>query len=233
MASAVRGGVPGPGRGGTAAAEIPPEPDLEVVREAAAGCRACPLWVDATRTVFGEGDPRARWMLVGEIPGDEEDRDGHPFVGPAGRLLDRCLEEVGLDRSTAWVTNAVKHFKFKYRVGSKKRIHDRPRQLEIAACRPWLAREIELVSPEVLVCLGATAVRSVLGPGLTLAASRGRPLPSELAPWVLVTVHPSSVLRARAVPGADAEEERRRFVEDLSRIPELLSQGAPARAVIG
>jgi uracil-DNA glycosylase len=205
----------------TAADWIPERGDLDAVRQAAAGCRACPLWSGTNGTVFGEGPADARWMLVGEIPGDQEDRQLRPFVGPAGRFLDRCLEEVGLDRSSGWLTNAVKHFK--YRMSGKRRLHDRPRNLEIVACRPWVLREIALVRPRVLVALGATAARSLLGPGFRVTRQRGELVASDLAPFVFATIHPSALLRARAIPGRDSDAERARFVADLARIPEILS----------
>ena len=162
----------------------------------------------------GDGPARATVMFVGEQPGDREDRDGVPFTGPAGRLFDRALEEAGIDRSAAYVTNAVKHFRFRQR--GKRRIHQRPDASHIAACRPWLDAELAVVRPEALVCLGAIAAQSLLGRGVRVTQDRGRPLASELAPWVMVTVHPSSVLRARG------DEERRtayrEFVEDLAAV---------------
>jgi DNA polymerase len=163
-------------------------------------------------------------MLVGEVPGDQEDRQGHPFVGPAGRLLDRCLEEAGLDRKQAWVSNVVKHFK--YTLQGKRRIHDRPRNLEIVACKPWVLREIELVRPRVLVCLGATAAKALIHADFSVTASRGKPVPSPLAPVVLATVHPSSLLRAMG-EGADLHAERERFVADLSQIARYLVEDPP------
>lgn len=202
----------------TAERWIPETADLAAIRDAARDCRACPLYRDATQTVFGEGPEEARWMLVGETPGDREDREGRPFVGPAGRLLDECLQEVGLDRNEAWVTNAVKHFK--YKVSGKRRLHDRPRTTEIVACRPWLVREIALVRPTVLVCLGATAAQTLLGKAFRVSVDRGRLVPSPFAPHVFATVHPSSLLRGRREPGWLIE--RARFVADLQRIVELL-----------
>jgi DNA polymerase len=185
---------------------------LEVVRREAAGCRACPLYKDATQTVFGEGRGDAELMLVGEAPGDQEDRQGHVFVGPAGRVLDRALAAAGLDRSDVYATNAVKHFKYKLR--GKRRIHQRPSAGEVAACRHWLEAEVELVGPALIVALGASAAHSLLGRVTPIAANRGRPLPSPLfEPPVLVTAHPSSVLRQR-----DSESRERALetlVEDL------------------
>jgi DNA polymerase len=198
-----------------AAALIPAGADWQGLREAAAACRACDLWKSGTQTVFGESAagpaPRGGLMLVGEQPGNEEDLAGHPFVGPAGRLLDHALEEAGIDRSQAYVTNVVKHFKWEPR--GKRRIHAKPNAVEIAACRPWLDAELELVRPAVLVCLGATAAQALLGRAFRVTASRGRFVESPLAPRVMATVHPSSILRA------PDEETRRietaRFVEDL------------------
>jgi DNA polymerase len=169
---------------------------LEQVRREAGGCRACPLWKDATQTVFGEGPVDAALMLVGEQPGDREDLAGHPFVGPAGRVLDEALERAGIERAGVFATNAVKHFKFRAR--GKRRIHQRPAAGELTACRPWLAIEVETVSPEVIVALGATAAHSLLGRATGVRENRGRILESPLfdSP-VLVTAHPSSVLRER------------------------------------
>jgi uracil-DNA glycosylase family protein len=166
---------------------------LKAAREAAAGCRACPLWAPATQTVFGEGPARARMLLVGEQPGDQEDLAGRPFVGPAGRLLDRLLAEAGIDRAEVYLTNAVKHFK--HTVRGKRRIHQRPVAGEIEACHPWIDAELRLVKPRVVVLMGAVAVRSMLGPGKTLRDARQQPFDVAGAP-VVVTIHPSAVLRA-------------------------------------
>jgi DNA polymerase len=165
------------------------------VRREASDCRACPLWRDATQTVFGEGPARAALMLVGEQPGDREDRAGHPFVGPAGAVLDDALQRAGIERSDVYTTNAVKHFK--YRARGKRRIHQRPSAAEQAACRPWLERELELVQPSVVVALGATAAHALIGRATPIGRSRGRPLQGALFSPVLVTAHPSSVLRER------------------------------------
>jgi DNA polymerase len=193
---------------------IPPRPSLKTVRAAAEGCRACDLYKRGTQTVFGEGPRRATVMLVGEQPGDAEDVAGHPFVGPAGRLLDRALEEAGSDRTQVYVTNVVKHFKWEPR--GKRRIHAKPNSAEIAACRPWLDTEIALVKPRVLVCLGATAAQALLGRAFKVTQQRGRFVPSELAPRVLATVHPSAILRA---PDDDARhQEFNRFVADLRTV---------------
>ena len=166
---------------------------LETLREAAADCRACPLWKVGTQTVFGEGPRAADLMLVGEQPGDREDREGRPFVGPAGRLLDQALEEAGIDRTRVYVTNAVKHFKWTAR--GKRRIHAKPNWSEVAACRPWLDSELEVVRPDVLVCLGATAAQALLGRTFRVTKQRGEPVESDLAPHVLATIHPSAILR--------------------------------------
>lgn len=200
----------------TAAPLIPEAPTLARLRATAAGCTACPLHRDATQTVFGEGRATARWMMVGEIPGDHEDLEGHPFVGPAGRLLARCMEEAGLKREDGYLTNAVKHFK--YRQSGKRRLHERPRWSEVVACRPWLMAEIEVVQPEILICLGATATRSLLGTAPRVTAIRGQLFPSPLAAFVTATVHPSSLLRARD----DREAARQAFVDDLRLVARLL-----------
>jgi DNA polymerase len=184
---------------------------LTRVRDDAKNCRACDLYKHATQTVFGEGPAKATVMLIGEQPGDAEDLSGHPFVGPAGQLLDRALADAGIDRRAVYLTNAVKHFKFEPR--GKRRIHKKPRASEIAACRPWLDAEIALVKPRVIVCLGATAAQALLGKSFKVTAHRGVFVPSPLAPRVLATVHPSSILRA---PDEEARRtEMRRFVSDL------------------
>jgi DNA polymerase len=203
----------------SAAPFVPAPPwTLDSLREAAAGCTGCDLHRRATRTVFGEGGPRARAVLVGEQPGHEEDLSGRPFVGPAGRLLDAALEEAGIDRAQVYVTNVVKHFKWEPR--GKRRIHARPSVAEIAACRPWLDAELALVQPRVVVCLGATAAQALLGREFRVTQDRGRPVPSPLAPHVVATVHPSSILRA---PDDEARRaERARFVDDLRVVAGLL-----------
>jgi uracil-DNA glycosylase len=173
---------------------IPARPDLDGLRKAAAGCTACGLYRDATQTVFGEGSPDAEVMLVGEQPGDGEDLAGRPFVGPAGRLLDRALEEAGIDRRLAYVTNVVKHFKFERR--GKVRLHKKPNAEEVHACFPWLEAELRVVQPRVLVLLGATAAQALLGSSFRVSRQRGEFVDSDLAPRVLATVHPSSILRA-------------------------------------
>jgi DNA polymerase len=196
---------------------------LAALREVAAGCQACPLWQRATQTVFGEGAEGARAMFVGEQPGDEEDRQGRPFVGPAGRLLARALDEAGIDRRAAYVTNAVKHFKW---TGTgergKRRIHDKPNSLEVSACHPWLLAEIDLVKPIVVVCLGATAAQSLLGRSFKVTKHRGEIIAAPYARHVTATVHPSSILRAR--DEETRHQEMRRFVDDLKVVAALLGE---------
>lgn len=193
---------------------IPNRPTLTAVRDAAKDCRACDLYKRGTQTVFGEGPRKAEVMMVGEQPGDAEDLAGHPFVGPAGRLLDRALDEAGIDRKIVYVTNVVKHFKWEPR--GKRRIHAKPNGAEIAACRPWLETEIALVKPRVLVCLGATAAQALLGSSFKVTRQRGTFVPSPLAPRVTATVHPSSILRA---PDEESRRaEMKRFVDDLKRV---------------
>jgi DNA polymerase len=197
---------------------LPEQRGLDALRAAAECCRGCPLFADATQTVFGDGNAGAPIMLVGEQPGDQEDLAGEPFVGPAGRLLDRALEDAGIDPGLAYVTNAVKHFKFTRKAG-KRRIHQKPGRTEVVACRPWLIAEIEAVRPQVIVCLGATAAQSLLGADFRVSAQRGREvrLPTSLVdvdpePTVVATVHPSAVLRDRS----DRHDEAYRlFVDDL------------------
>jgi uracil-DNA glycosylase len=201
---------------------------LETLRGKAARCTACPLYRHATQTVFGEGDARARIVLVGEQPGHEEDLAGRPFVGPAGRLLDRALAGAGLDRSRLYVTNAVKHFKWKKdRSGGKRRIHERPAQSEVEACRPWLEQELWLVRPEVIVCLGVTAARSVLQRRVTISASRGEPLTSPEGYRTFVTIHPSAILRVPDQKNREAEEHR--LVDDLRRAARIAHHAGRAR----
>jgi uracil-DNA glycosylase family protein len=197
---------------------VPDTGSLKALREAARGCRGCPLYGPATQTVFGEGPRRAALMLVGEMPGDREDRAGHVFVGPAGRELDAALERAGIARSDAYVTNVVKHFKFRER--GKRRIHDTPKKSEVDACFPWLREELRLVKPEVLVILGATAGKALLGSSFRLTRSRGEPLESDLAPCVLATIHPAAVLRA---PDGEARQaEREAFTRDLQAVAAAL-----------
>lgn len=199
---------------------IPTKPSLESLREAIQDCRACDLWEKGTQAVFGEGSPRARVILVGEQPGDKEDLAGRPFVGPAGALLDEALIEAGIDRKQTYVTNAVKHFKWEPR--GKRRIHKKPNSIEVAACRPWLDAEIDLVNPEVVVCLGATAAQALLGRSFRVTQQRGQLLPFRGVSQALATVHPSSILRA------PDEEARRRemqlFIKDLQVVGKILSR---------
>ena len=204
---------------GSAAAFLPDRLGLSSLRTAAAGCTVCPLHLLGTQTVFGEGLKRARIVLVGEQPGDREDLEGRPFVGPAGRLLDEALSEAGIDRDAVYVTNAVKHFKWQPR--GKRRIHQKPNASEIAACRPWLDAELAVVQPDVLVCLGATAAQALLGRSFRVTRERGRLVDSPLAPATLATVHPSSILRA-----PDDETRRRErglFVDDLRLAARVLA----------
>jgi DNA polymerase len=208
---------------GTAADLIPPRASLAKLRSIAAGCTACPLYIHATQTVFGEGPATARLMLVGETAGDQEDVQGRPFVGPAGKLLDRCLTEAGLDRKAAYVSNVVKHFKFTPR--GKRRIHGKPNAAEIRACIPWLMAEIDRVKPEMIVCLGATAAKALLGASFRVTQQRGIAIPSPLAPIVMATVHPSSLLRA---DDADRDNEIAHFTADLKTAAKLLKRAHAA-----
>jgi uracil-DNA glycosylase family protein len=198
----------------TAAPLLPERPTIPKLQRAAAGCRACHLWKRGTQTVFGEGSSRSRVLFVGEQPGDREDLEGRPFVGPAGRLLDASLEKAGIDRGSVYVTNVVKHFKWEPR--GKRRIHQKPNAVEIAACRPWLEGEIAVVKPHVLVCLGATAAQALLGRSFKVSRERGRFVESPLAPRVIATVHPSSLLRAP--DEATRRAETARFVADLKKV---------------
>jgi DNA polymerase len=198
---------------------IPGRPTLTTVREAAKDCRACDLWRRGTQTVFGEGARKAELMFVGEQPGDQEDLAGHPFVGPAGKLLDKALAAAGIDRSKVYVTNVVKHFKWEPR--GKRRIHKKPNAGEISACRPWLDTEIQLVKPRAIVCLGATAAQALLGRQFKVTAHRGTFIQSTLAPVVMATVHPSSLLRA---PDDETRrQETGKFIDDLRKIARALS----------
>lgn len=203
-------------------APVPDTASLRALRAAAAGCTACPIYKNATQTVFGEGPSRAKIMLVGEQPGDVEDRKGHPFVGPAGSLLDRALADAGIARDRAYVTNALKHFKWEPR--GKKRLHAKPSAREIAACRPWLEAELRAVRPRVLVLLGRTAAQALLGPQVRVLRDRGRSAPSPYCERTLVTVHPSSLLRAP--DEATRHREYARFVKDLRVAARLLRGGS-------
>ena len=204
----------------SAAAYLPERPTLPRLREAAAGCRACPLWQTGTQTVFGEGRAPAEVMLVGEQPGDQEDKQGRPFVGPAGRVLDEVLELAGVERGGVYLTNAVKHFKWEAR--GKRRIHAKPTWSEQMACKPWLEAELDVVRPRVLVCLGATAAQSLLGKQFRVTKERGRWLESDLAEYVTATIHPSAVLRQR-----DSDSRRRELaglVADLKLVASVLGE---------
>jgi DNA polymerase len=202
----------------TAAPLVPPKPTLENLRKASAGCKACDLWKLGTQTVFGEGRPGAHVMMVGEQPGDKEDIAGRPFVGPAGAVLDKALAAAGIAREDVYVTNIVKHFKWEPR--GKRRLHKKPNSLQINACRPWLEAEIRVVKPQVVVLLGATAAQGILGRDFRVTQHRGEWVKSEIAPYVLATVHPSSILRA---PDDDARhEEMRKFIADLKIVAQQL-----------
>jgi len=199
----------------SAAAYLPNRIDHESLREAAQSCRGCDLWRNATQAVIGEGPESADAMFVGEQPGDQEDKEGLPFVGPAGRMFDKALAEVGIDRSRVYVTNTVKHFKWQQR--GKRRLHQKPNWTEMSACRPWLDAELELVHPRVLVCLGATAAQALLGREFRVTKQRGVPVDSPLAEIVLATIHPSAILRAQ-----DRDAEYAGFVDDLRKVAEFL-----------
>lgn len=201
-----------------AEAYFPENLTLPSLRSAAAGCRGCDLWENATQTVFGEGKSHARLMFIGEQPGDQEDLSGHPFVGPAGRLLDRALEEAGIDRSQVYVTNAVKHFKWVPR--GKRRIHDKPNRGEIEACRPWWEAEMAVIEPAAVVCLGATAAQALLGTDFRVTRERGEWIDSPIYGRVLATVHPSSILRARS--DSERDEQYQAFVLDLRVAAKIL-----------
>ena len=205
----------------SAADFLPERRTLPALREAAAGCKGCRLYANATQTVFGEGPGAAEVVMVGEVPGDREDLEGKPFVGPAGRLLDEALEEAGIDRRKVYVTNVVKHFKFTRR--GKRRIHKKPAAEEIGACRPWLDAELEVVKPKALVCLGATAAQALLGRQFRVSRQRGVPVESDLAPLVMATVHPSSILRADE---EDRDDALAAFVGDLKALARDLPPSA-------
>ena len=205
----------------TARRFVPRDADLDKLKEAAAGCTACPLHERGTQTVFGEGWEGSRMMLIGEQPGDQEDLRGRPFVGPAGQLLDWALEKAGIDRSLAYVTNVVKHFKWVPR--GKRRIHSKPSSMEIRACLPWLEAEIEVVKPEVVVCLGATAAQALLGSTFRVTRERGRFVRSNLASYVMATVHPSSLLRIE--DEAARKTAIREFVRELRKVADVIGEG--------
>ena len=210
---------------GSAADFIPPRPTLSKLRAASRGCRGCDLFKLGTQTVFGEGPASARVMVVGEQPGDHEDKAGRPFVGPSGKLLDHAFDAAGIDRDDVYVTNAVKHFKWARDARTKRRIHKTPSAGEIRACQPWLEQEIALVRPHVIVCLGATAAKSLLGRDFSVMKKRGVPVQSFWAPAVIATVHPSAVLRAPADQRALAE---RMFVADIRKVARFLEQESAA-----
>jgi len=204
----------------TAAPLIPPRPTLAKLQQAARGCQSCPLWKSGTQTVFGEGSRHAKVIFVGEQPGHDEDLAGKPFVGPAGKLLDKALVEAGIERDEVYVTNVVKHFKWEPK--GKRRIHKKPNAREIAACRPWLEAELDLIKPQVLVCLGATAAQALIGGDFRVSQRRGELIESPLAPKVLATVHPSSILRAPDDETRCAEYAR--FVADLKKIAKVIHE---------
>jgi uracil-DNA glycosylase len=209
---------------GDATPFVPDTTSLRALRDAAAECRGCHLYAPATQTVFGEGPRKARVMLVGEMPGDREDREGHPFVGPAGRELDEALDDAGIDRGELYVTNVVKHFKFEER--GKRRIHQTPKRWEVQACMPWLRSELAAVRPDVLVLLGATAGKALLGSGFKLGEARGSAIESDLAPVVTATAHPSAILR---MPDHDARERARAELRsDLAVVAEALRDASAA-----
>jgi DNA polymerase len=198
---------------------FPEKHTLDAFAAAAEGCRACPLWADASQAVFGEGPASARLMLIGEMPGDSEDKEGRPFVGSSGRLLDELLAEVGLDRTQVYVTNVVKHFKFKPR--GKRRIHETPTMTEVGACMPCFLEEVELVEPEMIVCLGSTAARAVIGSEVRIRRDHGEVFATEHADWTMPTSHPSAALRAPAKIRGDI---RQTLTEDLARAAEELQK---------
>jgi len=200
---------------------IPDTKNLNVMRDASKKCEGCDLYLKATQTVFGEGQTNSEVLFVGEQPGDQEDRSGKPFVGPAGRLLDECMIEAGIDRSKAYVTNAVKHFKWEPR--GKLRLHKKPNSLEIGACKPWLEAEIRAVAPKLVVCLGATAAQSLLGPAFRVTQQRGVVIEPSGLPPVVATVHPSSILRAQ--DEESRAREKQQFINDLKGVAKLIGQG--------
>jgi uracil-DNA glycosylase len=210
---------------GSAADFMPPNPSIPKMRVAAHNCRGCPLYACGTRAVFSDGPLKARVMVVGEQPGDVEDKLGKTFVGPAGKLLDKALEEVGIDRSELYLTNAVKHFKWARAATNKKRIHKSPSAGEVKACFPWLEMEMRLLKPDVIICLGATAAKAILGRSFSVMKSRGIPQKSAWAPVVVATVHPSAVLRA---PGDERAQARADFVADLRRVRAALKKARRA-----
>jgi uracil-DNA glycosylase len=209
-------------------AEPPETDDLQVVAAAASGCQACHLWRHATQTVFGEGIVKAEIMLVGEQPGDQEDKQGHPFVGPAGKILSNSLAEAGIDPGTTYTTNAVKHFKWEPR--GNRRLHKRPIYREVKACYPWLESEIELVDPEVIVCLGSTAAQSLIAKDIKVTQHRGEFMPGPLGHTCFITVHPSSILRA--IDDETRRTEKARFVDDLRAVAKYLATRISSRVSV-
>jgi uracil-DNA glycosylase len=219
LAQGLRARAPVPERDENGYPKIANPRSLRSVAAAAKDCRGCELWSRATQTVFGEGPRAARVVLVGEQPGDKEDLAGHPFVGPAGRILDEALAAAGIDRARVFVTNAVKHFK--WRASGKRRLHERPSSAEIAACRVWLELELRLVAPDIVVALGATAAQALLGRAFRVTKDRGKVVSSPLAPRVVATVHPSSILRA---PDEESRrDEMRAFVRDMRVVAKLMA----------
>jgi uracil-DNA glycosylase len=208
---------------GSAGDFMPPIPTLPLLRKAATECRGCRLWTIGTQTVFGEGPETARILIVGEQPGDAEDRAGRPFVGPAGQLLDSALDAARIDRADVYVTNAVKHFKWEKREGTKRRIHKKPGDREIRACYPWLDAEMALLRPEVIICLGATAAQALLGKDFRVTQQRGRAIPTDRGATLFATVHPSAVLRA---PPDAREAAERDFFADLRKVGQYLARSA-------
>jgi uracil-DNA glycosylase family protein len=209
----------------TAASLVPPGSTIPVLRTAASACTACDLWKTATQTVFGEGMSKAMIMIVGEQPGDQEDRVGRPFVGPAGKLLNEALTEVGIDRATVYVTNVVKHFKWSASERGKRRIHKKPRQSEIQACYPWLESELRAVKPKILVCMGATAAQALLGKHVSVTRLHGQTVESPHAPFAIATTHPSSILRA--IDATSRQRQMAEFINDLRQVA-LLAAKKPA-----
>jgi uracil-DNA glycosylase family protein len=206
----------------TAASLVPPLSTIPILRKAARACTACDLWGMATQTVFGEETSKAVIMIVGEQPGDQEDRGGRPFVGPAGKLLDEALAEVGINRATVYVTNVVKHFKWSASERGKRRIHKKPRQSEIQACSPWLEAELHAVKPKILVCMGATAAQALLGKHFSVTRLHGQTVESPHARLAIATMHPSSILRA--VDAASRKQQMAEFVNDLRQVALLAAK---------
>lgn len=213
------------GRTQTAADYLPDELSLDALRDAASGCEGCHLHEDATQTVFGEGDPNADLVIIGEQPGDEEDKEGEPFVGPAGRELAGALEDAGLERDSVWITNVVKHFKFTTR--GRRRLHETPDEEEISACLPWLEAELTVVEPELVVCLGASAAKAIINPSVRVTKDRGQLYPGPNGIRVTPTVHPASILR---VPDQYRARTREEFRADIQRIADWLRDGLPDAA---